>query len=293
MGLLMPVLHPIVSPRGFTILPVHYSHDPEKTAAWADAKRATYPTEDRWMQEMEIDFRSHAGNPAYPAFKRAVHLVPGLSYLPQLPLCLMVDFNVSPMIWLVGQIVKGKPRIIAQVKRAPTSIEEMVREFRNMYPAHPADLVIYGDATGNARTAQTARSDYDLLRLAFRGYSGDLVMKVPASNPFIKDRLNAVNRMLKGADGLPGIEIDDEACPDLVRDLEEVVLVEKKTSSGQAGIDILKSHDPEDPYHERTHASDGLGYFIHREWPVALEQSRSKRSASRPPLKFGKMLGDG
>jgi hypothetical protein len=196
-----------------------------------------------------------------------------------------VDFNVSPMVWEVAQIHKGKPRWINEVRLAPASIDEMVREFRNLYPAHPGELWIYGDATGKGRTAQTGKSDYDLMRLAFQGYGAPLVFKVPQANPLVRDRLNAVNRMLRSVDGLPGLEIDPERCPELVRDLEECVLRDD-------GKDLLKVYDSADPYHERTHASDDVGYFIWREWPVSAEAQRRMLSKPRAPLKYGRMLGD-
>jgi hypothetical protein len=210
----------------------------------------------------------------------------------------MVDFNVSPMVWEIGQIQKARPKVINEIRLpgpegGSATIEAMVREFRNLYPSHRGYVVIYGDATGHTRTAQTGQSDYALIRLAFRGYSAELEFKVPAANPFVKDRLNAVNRMFRGVDGLPGIEIDEDNCPELLRDLEEVVLIEKKAAGGAPSIDILKTYDPTDPYHERTHASDDLGYFIAREWPVAMEAVRAASSKAQPPLKYGKLLGDG
>jgi hypothetical protein len=297
----MSVLHPIRSPRGFTIIPVHYSHDPAKSSnpEWLEAEQKKYSRPDEWDKEMEIDFRSRAGKPAYPAFRRSLHLRKGLTetYIPMLPLCLQVDFNVDPMVWEVGQIVKGRPKVFNEIRLpgpegGSATIEAMVREFRNLYPSHRARVSVYGDATGHARTSQTGQSDYALMKLAFRGYSGELEWKVPAANPLVKDRLNAVNRMLSGVDGLPGIEIDEDNCPELVRDLEEVVLIEKKAAGGAPSIDILKVYDPSDPYHERTHASDCVGYLISREWPVAIEAVRATSAKARPPLKFGRLLGD-
>jgi hypothetical protein len=76
--------------------------------------------------------------------------------------------------------------------------------------------------TGHGRNAQTASSNYDLMRLRFAGYPSNVVYKVPKSNPPVRDRVNTHNRRLLGADGKPGIIISPR-CQMLIQDLEEVV----------------------------------------------------------------------
>jgi hypothetical protein len=160
----------------------------------------------------------------------------------------------------------------------------MVEEFRNAYPAHPAGICVYGDATGNARTGQTAQSDYDLLRIALRGYPTPISWKVPADNPDEKDRRNAFNAKLKPPDGMPGMRISPK-CKELIEDLQAVVLRPDQKK-------ILKVYDGKDPYARRTHASDAAGYLVSREWPLVQVASSALRKPSAPAMKPGRLLGD-
>ena len=289
----MTILRSYPAPGGWRVIPIHYSMDPTKDAAWAAAEREKYARDEDWLKEMEIDFRARAGRPAYPSYNSAIHLVSGLQYVPSLPLCLCCDFNVAPaMVWEVAQIVSGVPQFVGEIVCAePATVERSVREFRNMFPAHGADVRIYGDQMGSNRDPQTGRSNYALMKLNFSNYGAELDMRVPAKNPEVVDRLNAVNRMLRGKDGLPGIKIDPAKCPELVRDFEEVVLAKEK--EGSKGNRVEKTYDTDDPYSWRTHASDAVGYFVCREWSVAMETYRSDRKAkARPPLVYERLLGE-
>ncbi len=281
------ILKPMRTPAGFLVLPIHYTHDPEKDLDWLEAQRRKYQSEDRddwerdWDREMEMDFSSVVGSVAYTGF-RPINLMPSLEYSVSLPLCLTMDFNVEPMIWEVAQIVGDLVCFINEIKiSSNASIDEMVRLFRNLYPAHLGELWIFGDGTGNGRNPQTGRSHYDLVRLHFRGYSGQLVWKVPINNPPQVDRVNAFNLKLRGVDGRVGILIDPDKCPELVKDLKEVKLKDGR---------IVKIKNRNDPYFYRTHASDSAGYLVWREWPVMGELLK-RTPARRQPRQYNRVLG--
>lgn len=270
------------SPRGFAVVPIHYSHDSEKGAAWVAEQRSHFTRLEDWEREMEINFQAQTGSPAYPNYKDQIHLIDGSAVRPGLPLCLCMDFNVQPMVWEVAQIWGGLPYFLDEVViDNDATVQKAVLEFRNRYPAHRGELHIYGDATGKAR-GQTAQSDYQLVELAFRGYPSPIVMKVPAENPREKDRINAVNRKLLGQDGKAGLYIDKDRCPELVKDFREVV-------TGRDGK-VKKVYDPKDPYSRRTHASDDAGYFIWREWPISSEIFPTQPKAVQP-LRVKHVLG--
>jgi hypothetical protein len=275
-------LHVIRSPRGFAIIPVHWSHDPTKTDDWADAKRAGYATQGDWDKEMEIDFSSVAGKPCYSAFNPELHVKP-CEIQQSLPVCLAVDFNVAPMVWIYGQIVNGQPRVCGEIRRTPATVEDCVTEFRNAFPAHPAGVRVYGDSAGNGRTSQTGRSDYDMMRLAFRGYPSPVEYRVPLKNPGIRDRVNAVNRKLKGADGKI-LTLIDPSCRELIADFNEVVWNDKET-------EIRKVYAERDPYSQRTHASDCFGYWVFREWPIIAEVA-ALNSRPAKPIEYKRVLGE-
>lgn len=283
------LLKPIRTEAGFTILPTHYSHDPEKDEEWLQAERRKYKLErldweGDWNREMEMDFTVVVGAAAYPAFTSANTALP-LQYQPFLPLRLCCDFNVEPMVWVVCQVVRGDVvMVIDEICMAPASIPEMVREFRNRFPAHPAEVWVYGDATGRGRNPQTAQSDYDIMKIGFRGYPVEVKWRVSYINPRVKDRLHSVNMKLKGVDGEVKLFVDKSKCPELHKDFQEV-------AQTQDGSQIVKVKNRDDPYYWRTHASDALGYFIHREWPVFMEALRNKPK-KKPRPRRGAYLGE-
>ena len=263
----LQVLRHYKSPAGWVLLPIHYSHDPAKGPDWYRTERQNYPTQLDWDREQEIDFSLHLGNAAYPNYRPSVHLVDSLPVIPELQLDLMMDFNVAPMLWEYGQVVNGWGHVLGEIKLDPARIDMVVDEFRNRFPAHPGGIGIYGDATSRRRLSQTAQSDYDLVRIAFRGYPSEVSFHVPVDNPDEKDRRNAVNLKLRPPEGAPGIKIVRGACPELDTDLQEVVLRPDQAK-------ILKVYDSKDPYSRRTHASDAFGYWVWARWPVLAEASR-------------------
>lgn len=281
----LEVLKPVRTTRGFLVVPIHYSYDPEKDEEWLLKERAKYQTErddwERdWDKEMEMDFTSVSGARAYPSFGQ-INLFPGMEYCPSLPLCLTADFNVDPCIWEIAQIVQNTVCFINEIKLAPASIEDMVRTFRNLYPAHIGELWMFGDSTGAGRHPQTGKSCYDLMRLYFRGYSASLIWRVPAANPLALDRVNALNLKMKGVDGKVGVLIDPDKCPELVKDLKEVLIKDGR---------IVKVKNRKDPYFYRTHASDAASYLVWREWPTVFEVLK-QTATKRLPRHYRRVLG--
>jgi len=291
---LSKLLKTIKAPSGFVIVPIHYTHDPDKSSAeWVLEEQAKYRREaidweKQWNREMELDFTAVSGSPAYPALME-VNQRKDLIYNEVLPLCLCCDFNVEPMVWEIAQIHLvdglGVPCFIDEIMITPGRVDDMIEEFRNRYPAHPSEVWIYGDATGRGRTAQTAKSYYDLIRLSFRGYSADIRYKVPMANPSQRDRINAFNLKLRNPDGRPECFVHSAKCPELIKDLREVVTKED-------GTKIVKSTRREDPYFWRTHASDAAGYFIWREWPVLRVARRAASRKRRRRRRYTHIYGE-
>lgn len=276
------VLEVLRAPGGWALVPIHYSHDPEKTTEWIEKERAKYPDETGFARELEIDFGLHSGTPAYPSFRDEKHIVPQLEYDDTLPLLVTMDFNVNPMSMIIAHMENGWLRVFDEIVEGPTTIDSVIQEFRNRYPAHRGDLTFYGDAT-RGTNAQTAKGNWIVVQTAMRGYSVKPSFRVPFSNPNVGDRLLAVNRKLLGAEGMPGVQIAAK-CKELIQDLREVLLSPDQKK-------ILKVYRDDDPYSKRTHASDALGYLIAREWPVIKEQFLV-RGTVRRPLRREHLLGD-
>lgn len=175
------------------------------------------------------------------------------------PLCWMWDFNVEPMISLIGQREKGLFRVFKELIIEEGNIGDMCEMFKSAHPYHMAEIWVYGDATGRDRSHHTNRTSYQLIMNYMADYPVPLRLKVPESNPSVPDRINAVNRASKNERGEIEVEVDS-SCIELIDDMEQVL------SDGKGGI--KKTFNRKDPYYRRTHTSDALGYWISMECPV-------------------------
>lgn len=211
------------------------------------------------------------GSRAYPGFEPRVQLVKHPEPIQiRKPLCLAFDFNVSPMVCAIGQRDGRTFRVFDEIILDDGSIPELIEIFRNRYPRHGAEIHIYGDATGNGRTAQTGVSDYNIILNHMKSYPAPVRLRIPHKNPHVRDRVNAVNRACRTEDSEVLLLIDGAKCPELIKDLEQVQL--------DANGKIRKTTDRKDPYTRRTHISDALGYWIAYEEPVIRSGEPSRRS---------------
>lgn len=201
-----------------------------------------------------------SGARAYGNFDYDVHVREQPEPSTHRPLVWCWDFNVSPMITVLGQRDGKVFRFMDElVIEDDASIDAMVDDFYEYYGDWKGQVWIYGDQTGEGRSAQTAETNYRLMlnRLKYHGLYPKL--KLPQKNPFVRDRINAMNLQLRNAAGEHSIEIDPR-CKELIADMGEVLLDPR-------GL-IKKSHNRDDPYYRRTHASDAAGYWIAYEEPV-------------------------
>lgn len=266
------------------LVPIHYSMDPDKTDEWVLKARSNYTREEDWNREMELDFTQVSGVRAYPNFRAQVHAAEKLEYNKMLPLCLCVDFNVGIMVWPIVQIVKGDPQVIDEIVMDPADVPSMTQKFREKYPQHPADLWIFGDASGHSRSSHDQQSDYEIMRVHLRGYPSPISWRVPegVANPPVRDRLNAVNLMIKDPDGRSRFKVDP-SCKHTLADFVEVIL------APDGGIKKVSSSS--DPYSKRTHASDAIGYMLAMEWPSVQDIYKVEEKTKYKPLRYGNLLG--
>jgi len=111
-------------------------------------------------------------------------------------------------------------------------------------------ITLYPDASGSSRKTSAPKTDHMILRDAkFKVHS-------PSKNPPVKDRVNAVNNMLRNR----RITISKK-CKHLIKDLEQL---------GWKNGDVDKSNI------KLTHASDAAGYAISYLFPVKVERDFTK-----------------
>lgn len=283
-------------PGGWKIVPIHYSMDPAKDLEWVDQMKRRGDADD-WEKEYEINFSSVVGVQCFENFSLVANTRTDLEYEEALPLRLACDFNVDPMAWLVCQINNEKLYVLEEIYLSPGSVVENCREFLNSYGDHYGEVFVYGDAAGRARSHKDQRSNYDEIRLQLMNRPFRLKMKVPSRNATNVNGVRAVNRRLRDKWGNPMVFIDKEKCPELIRDLIQVVWME---STGREPTQIKKTRNMEDPYFMRTHASDALMALIHREWPTRSEvakeederEQRGKKKRPRKRRRRKRLIGE-
>jgi phage terminase large subunit-like protein len=207
------------------------------------------------------------GARCYSGFERRLHVNRTLgpqSIDPMRPLYLGVDVNVDPLCCVILQQHGKIWRALDEIVLKPGTLGELGETIRERYGMHRHEIVLCGDAMAEHRHAQTGKTDYEMLLAAMAG--GPRVrLAVPPQNPPDRDRVNLVNFLL-GAGGAPvRLEVAPN-CVELIADLEQVLW-------SRDGGHINKSHKRDDPYYERTHTSDGLGYVVWLREAAALTQA--------------------
>ena len=216
---------------------------------------------DLYAQEIEAEFRELGAGSCYSTFGQHNMLdqnpfaEAGRAYSPHLPILVGMDFNLSPMCWILGQANKRdiywqeeihQERPDSGLSPTQSAAEELIRRVGG----HPAGVTIIGDASGKAgqRSAPGGQSDYDTIKAALRRAGITFQDRTPESNPGIKDRVNTVNAALKAADGTTHMWFNSR-CKAAIKDM-------RKRAWKTGGVAL--SFDNSDS--TVGHMSDAVGY---------------------------------
>ena len=129
-----------------------------------------------------------------------------------------MDFNILGSVCLACEYTDGTIHFFDEIRLPNSNTQMMANEMKKVAPYIP----VYPDATGSARSTTSNRSDHQILR-----DNGFRVISKKA-NPSVIDRLNALNRMLKDANGKVRMTIDPK-CTNLIKDLEQT----QRTNDGR------------------------------------------------------------
>lgn len=189
--------------------------------------------------------------PVY-TFDRAVHVRSDLRLDASLPLIVACDFNVDPMVWIVGQSHQGEAWALDEIviEGGATTIAA-ARELTRRYPGRDREVIVYGDASGNSRKTSATRTDYQIIRDVLGAHYSSLSVRSGGTNPAVLDRVHAVNALLRSADGRIRFSLHSR-CRVLADDLARV-----SWKPGTRDIDKNSNRS-------LTHASDALGYWLFR-----------------------------
>ena len=203
--------------------------------------------EKSFKQEFEASFETMSGRVYYP-FNRNEH-VGKYEFNPKLPIWVGMDFNIDPMSTVIFQPQpNGQLWAIDEVVLFGSNTEEICEELERLYWRHQEGITIYPDPAGGARQHARGETDIDILR-----EKGFKRVKYRRKHPFVADRVNAVNRMLKSADGAIRLYVN-EKCKHFITALEQTIY-----KPGSRDVDKTAGIE---------HSADAGGYCIDLEFPV-------------------------
>lgn len=203
--------------------------------------------EKSFAQEFLASFETMSGRVYHP-FDRKIH-VRDLKFDPMKPIWVGQDFNIDPMSSVILQPQEdGTVWVIDEIVLRGSNTEEVCDELEKRYWRQIKNVRLFPDPAGAYRQHARGESDLDIFRE--RGFKK---ISYHRKHPPIADRVNAVNRMLKSADGKVRLYIDPK-CKHLITSLEQTLY--KKGSR-----EIDKEADVE-------HSGDALGYCIEFQFPT-------------------------
>ena len=271
------------APKDFRIVNVAMRDNPYITADQLAMAQRLYPpgSLDRMIRIEGALLPGLLGNRAYAAFDRKLHVNKSIgseAIDAMAPLYLGLDVNANPLCCIIMQQHGKIWRALDEVVLRPGSLPEMGERLKERFGSHRHEIVLCGDAMGTHVHAQTGKTDYEVLLAAMSGLRVRLA--VPQKNPPDRDRVNLVNFLL-GSGGHPVRHEVAAGCTELIADYEQVLM-------DAHGGGIKKSHKQDDPYYQRTHISDGVGYVLWAREAAAISQvNRPSQSKKIPPMTYG------
>jgi len=194
-----------------------------------------------FRQEFEGSFET-TGNRAAYNFDRTTHCTRSSELSSSL--WWGVDFNVDYMTAVLAcQYTDGTLHFFDEIRLKNSNTEELALAMKKIAP----NIECYPDPAGKARSTTSRRSDHQILR------DHGFLIRAKKSHPSHIDRLNALNRKLRDAEGNIGMTVDP-SCIHLIKDLEQC------QRDKRGGLDKSQI--------ELTHALDACSYAIAHKFPI-------------------------
>lgn len=206
---------------------------------YVDQIRANY---DAALADMYIngEFVSLTANKVYHYFSRTTH-GSDKTFKRGDRLHIGLDFNIG-----------GCCAVVFNLDDGPVAVDEFVshdtRDFINNVTSRYEGcyVTVYPDASGRSGHTNATMSDIGLLEQA------GLRVEAPSKNPYVRDRVNAVNALLSHGK----LAVNGDKCPKLTQALET------QGYNDRGEPEKFTTHPAIDDW------NDSLGYCIHRLFPV-------------------------
>lgn len=182
-------------------------------------------------------------------FSRELH-VGKFTFNDKHPICVSFDFNVNPAVGLIFQKIDGVIYFLREVYQMSSdtfrSSAEILRLLQSMGVPTGASIDIYGDATGNNRTANAVNSNWQIVTNTLaQQYSP--VRRFGNINPPVIARCHSYNFAF-----FKNLIRIDSSCKMLIKDVTSVAW-------NADGSDIDKKSDP-----LISHLFDAASYPVHQ-----------------------------
>ena len=211
-----------------------------------------------YQQEYLAQFVNYSGVIYYAFGEHNISQMP----MPEdnrIPLHIGMDFNVDPGCAVIGHQHNGGIHIFDEVEMYGTNTQEMVQEIQRRYPGRR--YICYPDASGAQRRSSAGGiTDHIILKNA--GFD----LRVGSVNPAVKDRIAAVNSVLKEDNTRLTI---DAKCKKVIDGLRKHTYKEG-TRQPEKG--------------EYDHFNDALGYLINNQYPL-------KQTINKPGFQIRRNTG--
>lgn len=202
------------------------------------------------------EFVNKTSGRVYYAFKEE-HIINDYQINFNLPVIISCDFNINPCIFNLHQIVNDKIYTFYEIVKYNANTNYMCDDLEKYFselPQFPA-YHFYGDYTSlKQRTTATSLSDWSIIENRFKNYPN--YKRYLAPNPHVKDRVEAQNGLFAH-----NRHYILRTCKYLIEDYRQVVW-------SKNGYELDKSDS------DRTHASDGTGYFINYKFGLNKKYSK-------------------
>ena len=211
-----------------------------------------------YQQEYLAQFVNYSGVIYYAFGEHNISQMP----MPEdnrIPLHIGMDFNVDPGCAVIGHQHNGGIHIFDEVEMYGTNTQEMVQEIQRRYPGRR--YICYPDASGAQRRSSAGGiTDHIILKNA--GFD----LRVGSVNPAVKDRIAAVNSVLKEDNTRLTI---DAKCKKVIDGLRKHTYKEG-TRQPEKG--------------EYDHFNDALGYLVNNQYPL-------KQTINKPGFQIRRNTG--
>lgn len=204
--------------------------------------------EKSFKQEFEASFETMSGRVYYP-FERSAHVGEEVQFNPKLPIWVGMDFNIDPMSTVIFQPqLDGTLWAVDEIVLFSSNTEEICEELEKRYWRYQKQMTIFPDPAGGQRQHARGETDMDILR-----EKGFKKIRYRKKHPAIADRVNAVNRMLRSADGTVKLKVSPK-CKSLIASFEQTIY-----KPGSRDVDKATGTE---------HSADAAGYCIELEFPM-------------------------